>query len=600
MREEDGRLRGEGSPLRRHFVGYKMDDTIFSNLGKLLLQLVFQTEQVSYSKEHVTQQIQIYTANIVREKSEICHLQEDINKNDEVILSLHKRNSNTKENCKTWKPTYIILNKHEEYLQKELQKCQEATEKDKKIYQDNMKQFEETFKQHQAKYLETAAAQEYYRERKEFEVIQSRVRKQSELLKQKEAEVMDLQDPGPFPSLTYWASQIASLRQSTKGTLKNAAVLRQQSFELDKTAEELENKINSFKQQLERMTEDQNHPEVIDGGNANNLETRKKFEESSFKKSHQLHLLNEKHRMYKPLHLPNVSQKLVQSVPTLKPSIQHTQTDVKRKEDSAGHSGVSSTYFSYVGKEIQKCNDTTGTKNAKTSQVSCIRSLQNQTPLRLLSYQKQTNNEQWFEVETPEIAEKDVECTRREEGNKSEHSVYVSQDGQTECYIKPTGHNSAVGEDPEHFPEPNVFLKTPDFSGANILPELLQTESEGSVSKSPAFSFLMGFATKSPGFNFFDSTEFGAESSPVQTDANYSAGNVNPASPHKDIGGLFGKMDTEDSFAFSFPSCSSGQAFQDGKDDFSFPFAFGSSQPEPASVEGFQSSVQSRKTFSLF
>ena len=63
-------------------------------------------------------------------------------------------------------------------------------------------------------------------------------------------------------------------------------------------------------------------------------------------------------------------------------------------------------------------------------------------------------------------------------------------------------------------------------------------------------------------------------------------------------GDLFGKMNTEDSFAFSFPSCSSAQVFQDGKDDFSFPFAFGSSQS--ASLKDFQSSTQSRKTFSFF
>lgn len=63
-------------------------------------------------------------------------------------------------------------------------------------------------------------------------------------------------------------------------------------------------------------------------------------------------------------------------------------------------------------------------------------------------------------------------------------------------------------------------------------------------------------------------------------------------------GDLFGKMDPEDSFSFSLPSCSSGQTFQDGKDNFSFPFAFGASQP--ASLKGFQSAAESRKTFSLF
>ncbi|KAJ6658034.1 hypothetical protein lerEdw1_001693 [Lerista edwardsae] len=211
------------------------DSVVFSNLDKLLLQFVFQLEQASYAKEHVRQQIQIYAANIVQRKSEICHLKEDINKDDEVIVSLHKCSTSSKENCNVWKRAYVILNKHEEYLENELQTCQETTEKDNKMYKDYMNQYEETFKQHQAKYSETAAAQEYYQEKKEFDEIQNKVLKLSELLTQKEAEVMDLRES-------------ASLRQNTKETLMNAAVLRQQSLELDKTAEEIEKKMNDFKQ----------------------------------------------------------------------------------------------------------------------------------------------------------------------------------------------------------------------------------------------------------------------------------------------------------------------------------------------------------------
>lgn len=62
-----------------------------------------------------------------------------------------------------------------------------------KMYKDYMNQYEETFRQHQAKYSETAAAQEYFQEKKEFDEIQNKVLKLSQLLTQKEAEVMDLQ-----------------------------------------------------------------------------------------------------------------------------------------------------------------------------------------------------------------------------------------------------------------------------------------------------------------------------------------------------------------------------------------------------------------------
>ncbi|XP_066480337.1 protein SIX6OS1 [Tiliqua scincoides] len=506
-----------------------MNEGVFSNLDKLLLQLVFQLEQASSAKEHVRQQIQIYTANIAQRKSEICHLKEDINKDDEMMVNLHKCSSSNKENCNVWKRAYMILNKHEEYLEKELQTCQETTEKDKKMYKDYMNQYEETFKQHQAKYLETAAAQEYYQEKKEFDEIQNKVLKLSELLKQKETEIMDLQEPGPFQSFSYWALQIASLRQSTKETLKNAAVLRQQSLELDKTAEEIEKKMNAFKQKT--------------GG------TVKGAQEASER------FWNTKEKVALPLEQLQRQQ--------WRAGGGSAAAGAEEKKDPAEHSTVSRMYFSHVENEIQKCNETSGSNNGKTIQVSSVPTLQNQAPLRLLNYQKQTNSEQWFEAEATEIvSEKEVECTRREDRNKSKDSI----------------------------------SQTPDFG--EKLPSEFRLQTSGSVSKSPAFPFLMGFTTKSPGFNFFDSPAFGAENSPCQSIESYSAGNINPASPQKDIGDLFGKVDPEDSFSFSFPSCSSGQAFQDGKDDFSFPFAFGSSQP--ASLKGFQSTAESRKSFSLF
>ncbi|KAF7251543.1 Protein SIX6OS1 [Varanus komodoensis] len=73
-----------------------------------------------------------------------------------------------------------------------------------------------------------------------------------------------------------------------------------------------------------------------------------------------------------------------------------------------------------------------------------------------------------------------------------------------------------------------------------------------------------------------------------------SAGNLHPISPYKDIGDLFGKMDNEDSFAFSFPSNSSAKVSQD---DFRFPFAFGSAQS--ASPKGFQASSENRNSWSF-
>ncbi|NWU93626.1 S6OS1 protein, partial [Upupa epops] len=124
---------------------------------------------------------------------------------------------------------------------------------------------------------------------------------------------------------------------------------------------------------------------------------------------------------------------------------------------------------------------------------------------------------------------------------------------------------------------------------------------EERTSKSPAFFSLMNFSHKSPGFNLFDSSVFGAENSSDETEESYSVGNMNPLSPHKDIGGLFGKSDSEDAFAFPFTS-ESTYSFGDGKDDFSFPFAFGQDQrsSESPSLKDFHSPSQNTKPFTFF
>ncbi|NXQ24662.1 S6OS1 protein, partial [Alaudala cheleensis] len=125
---------------------------------------------------------------------------------------------------------------------------------------------------------------------------------------------------------------------------------------------------------------------------------------------------------------------------------------------------------------------------------------------------------------------------------------------------------------------------------------------EEGTSKSPAFFSLMNFSQKSPGFNLFDSSLFGAQNSSDETEENYAVGNLNSLSPHKDIGNFFGKPESEDAFTFPFASESTSHAFGDGKDDVSFSFAFGQDQrssPSP-SMEGFHSSLQNTKPFSFF
>ncbi|NXR25477.1 S6OS1 protein, partial [Cinclus mexicanus] len=123
---------------------------------------------------------------------------------------------------------------------------------------------------------------------------------------------------------------------------------------------------------------------------------------------------------------------------------------------------------------------------------------------------------------------------------------------------------------------------------------------EEGTSKSPAFFSVMNFSHRSPGFNLFDSSLFGAQNSSDETEENFSVGNMISVSPHKDTENFFGKPENEDAFAFPFLS-ESTHVFGDGKEDASFSFAFGQDQRSPQSpMKGFHSDTQNRKPFTLF
>ncbi|NXQ90062.1 S6OS1 protein, partial [Nyctibius grandis] len=187
-------------------------------------------------------------------------------------------------------------------------------------------------KQHREKYAETALAQEYYKKKKEVEELQTRVLKQSEKYKWKEDACLDILEAIPFKSINDWALQIASSRQKTQEMLKLAAAAKQESIELQKEAEELERKINYLKKTFEETTEDQNNSKVIEGKNQKSLEKQKEFRERVFEESEHPSLLNEKHQLYKPLHVPCIPRKLVQSVQSIRFSMQRTETGREEKE----------------------------------------------------------------------------------------------------------------------------------------------------------------------------------------------------------------------------------------------------------------------------
>ncbi|XP_064919317.1 protein SIX6OS1 isoform X1 [Columba livia] len=588
-----------------------MSDRLLSNLHKLLLEFVFQLEQISYAKEYEKQQIKLYTEKIKEKKSEIDRLQENINNANDAIADLHKQNESSKESCNAWKPTYAILSKHEEYLKNELEALQEDTENERKMYEDYITQYKEVLKQHREKYAESPLAQEYYKKKKELEEIQNRILKLSEKYKLKEDACLDIQEAVPFKSLNDWALHIASSRQKTQEMLKLTAAAAQESIELQKEADELEMKINYLKKTFEETTEDQNNSDIIEGKNQKSLEKPKEFKERAFEESKHPSLLNEKHQLYKPLHVPSIPRKLVQSVQTIRFSMQQTETGRKEKEKPMELSVATGSSSSLAETSSQMVIDTAGTNNPQIAQVPSIASLQNQMQFRLVIPPKQTTSNQQFENENAVIANQEAKSGDKEVEDEPKDSSYIPQDMHT-CFDSNEDNPDTAEESTEHFlraPKTPEFVGTLDskgkktqFSKTSPFDFIQNLGCEEGTSKSPAFFSLMNFSQKSPGFNLFDSSVFGAENSSDEIEEGYSVGNLNPLSPQKDIGSLFGKSESEDAFAFPFPSESTSPAFGDGKDDFSFPFAFGQDQrsSQSPSVKGFHSSLQNTKPFTFF
>ncbi|KFO78744.1 Protein SIX6OS1, partial [Cuculus canorus] len=551
--------------------------------------------------------ISVYTAKIAEKKSEIARLEENINTSNEAIADLHKQNESSKESCNAWKPTYVILSKHEEYLKNELEALQEATENERKMYEDYITQYKEILKQHHEKYAETALAQECYKKKKELEEIKNRILKHSEKYKLNEDACLDILELVPFKSLNDWAVYIASSRQKTQEMLKLAAAAKQESIELQKEAEELEIKINYLKKTFEETTEDQNKSKMIEGKNQKSLEKLKEFKERIFEENEHPALLNKKHQLYKPLHAPCIPQKLVQSVQSIRFKMQGTETE---KEKPMELSVPTSSSSSLAEESSQMVIDTAGTDNPQMAQVPSLADLQNQMQFRLRIPPKQMTSNQQFESENAAIENQEAKCDDKE-ADEPKDSLYIPQDIHP-CFKSNEDNPDTADESTEHFlraPETPEFVGTSDLKGKKTpFPKtppfdfIHSLGCEEGTSKSPAFFSLMNFSQKSPGFNLFDSSVFGAENSSDETEESYSVGNLNPLSPQKDTGSLFGKPESEDVFTFPFSSESTSHAFGDGKDDFSFPFAFGQDQrsSQPPSVKGFHSSLENTKPFTFF
>ncbi|XP_041572275.2 protein SIX6OS1 [Taeniopygia guttata] len=581
-----------------------MSDEVSINLDKILVKLASQIEKNRSAKEHVDHQINLCTAKIAEKKNQIAWLEENIKKGNEALADLQKQNESSKKHCDAWKPTYTVLKEHGEYLKTEIKVLEEATESERKIYEDSITQCRITLEEQRKKYTETALAQKYYQKKEEVEEIQKRVLKCLEKYKWKEDACLDSLEAVPFTSINNWAVHIASMRKKTQETLQLAEAAAQETIKLEKEAEELKTKIDFLKKSFKEAKEDQNNSENIEGKNQKSLEKPEKFKERVFEEREHSSLPKEKHQLYKTLHIPRIPWKFVQSVQSFRSSKQRPETGRREKQKPVELSVATSSSSSLAENLSQIVIDTAGTNHPQIAQVPSIVSIKNQEKFRLSDLPKQLTSNQQFESENAVMASQEA---KHVDGEAHEHMdcSFVPQDVHTG--FKPNEDNPDTEEQSaEPFlrapKTPDLKGKNPHFSKTLLFDSIQNLGCDEGTSKSPAFFSHMNFSQKSPGFNLFGSSLFGAQNSSDETEENYSVGNLNPLSPHEDIGSFFGKPENEDAFAFPFPSESTSPAFGDGKDDVSFSFAFGQDQrssPSP-STKGFHSSTQNTKPFTFF
>ncbi|KAM4853691.1 protein SIX6OS1 [Thomomys bottae] len=579
----------------------KMNDGLFASLDKLLLEFVFQYEQDRSTKEDMVQRINKCFEDIKEKKETIRKIHETISTTDEEIAHYCKHSKEIKDSCSNWKPTCDVFHKHEDYMQDQFTVYQETIENDKKMYHDYICQYKDVLKQYQLKYSENHISCEYYAKKREHEEIQNRVLACSEQLKMHESILMEFLVPAPFSSLTKWTLYIVNLRRETEDILKRVKNINKSSSELKKEIDEVEMEINSLNKQIAQLYETKNLSETLEENNKN-TEKRKELKERVFEKDEHVLVLNNPPQSSQ-LFLPYESQKLLR--PIKMHSSRSRVTELDEEESSIKQSQIASVNFRQKENDIQISND------CRMNDSTAMKSSQNCLQLRL-TLQKKASCNQWFEKENTGIS--DTECGNKGAIQQLRESNCTSQATCTEHFGKLTENTSdEVEERAEIFsrnPETPIFLrteavKTPEslekiqFPKSPLFEINRNTVPEGQTQKSPGFSFITSFASRSPGLNLFDSSVFDSENPSDQFNEHYSAVNLNPSSS-QEIGNIFGKPEGEDAFTFSFPSDTSTHTFGAGKDDFSFPFSFEKSQnPQPSSLKDFSPS-QNTTQFTFF
>ncbi|XP_056348886.1 protein SIX6OS1 isoform X2 [Oenanthe melanoleuca] len=572
-----------------------MNDEVWINFDRVLVQLNFQVERTRSTKRHVDHQINLYTAKITEEKNQIAWLEENIKKEKEELADLQKQNESSKKSCDVWKPTYEFLKKHEACLKNEITAVEQDAENERKTYENSIAQCRKNLQERHKKYKESALAQKYYKKKEEVEEIQKRILKWFEKYKWKEEASLDSLEAVPLTSVNDWVVHIVSMRKKTQETLQLAQAAMQETIKLEKEAEELQMKTDYLKKTIKETKEDQNNSQKIEEKNQKILEKPEEFKERVFEERQHPSLPKERRQVFKALRVPCIPQKFVQPVKSFRFSKQRPETGREEKEKPVELSVATSCSSSLAENLSQKVIDTAGTNNPQTAQVPSTVSMQNQVKFRLPALPKQLTSNQQFESENAVMVSQKAKHVDEEADEQDVHTGFKPNEDNPDITEESAEPFFKAPKTPDLKGKHPLFSRTPPFDFMKNL------GCEEGTSKSPAFFSALNFSQKSPGFNLFDSSLFGAQNSSDETEESFSIGNLGSVSPHKGVGSLFGKSENEDAFAFPFLSESISHEFGDGKDDAGFSFAFGQDQRSPQSpMEGFHSNTQNTKLFSLF
>ncbi|XP_040266913.1 protein SIX6OS1 [Bufo bufo] len=624
-----------------------MSEMDFSSFDKILLELaslVFQNEQESQNKRNSKELIQRYDAKIMHEKQQILALKKDISLSDEIILDLQKYNRNS-DSLVTCISMSAALEREEELLQIQLENAINTSESDKKTYQDSIKKCNERLKQHEEKYMEFTCAKKYHMIKEEYDNILNLILKYDEQQKRKDKIILDILEPASFASYIDWSLRLATLRKNTEKTIHHISQKSHTTSEMVQKIKELERKIKYIEEHTKEISEKENDI----GRKESNKDLTTEFQQANL--NEEARLKQSKEKKSHLLHLPDLLQKFMQPPRENRVSlhISETETDnIGNVDDPQNSNSIVSNQDLRVENEIQEPLINNGSEGftppttnlqhqSQLREISiartdvtrdktvpienyCIR-LDISFLLALLYYdtgkkakgpgpiQKQIHSKNMAVKETDEIRRQqftEVPDTSRDSGYVSQgnsvsyEDMESKADGETspnEVFALPRIPSPFTVPDPPPISTHTSIRKGQRNKGKksqNITKYSMDlfSRSTEQTEASPCLSLFKTSTPKTPNLCSFES--FSTVVFADQQDS-FTAADINPASPAKDIGNLFQKMEGDDDFPFLFTSKSS-QASDDDKDDFGFMLPFGQDAKSPMELE----SAQNKTKFTFF